>query len=331
VTIGVGASTTLAVAIEPENAGNKTIKWSSTNTDIVTVDENGRITGIRVGNASVIAKSESTNISDSCYVTVKEQDQVEAFVSRMYTIILERDPEPAGLQDWTNQLKNHQIDGASFSNGIVMSQEYTNKNDSDETYVNKLYRTFLNREADEGGFNSWVTQLKQGYSRKSVLAGFVNSEEFTQICASYGIDRGTMTLTEQESARSDDNLHIDTEQVKSYVTRLYDKILGREPDEGGFNNWVNAITSRQQNAAVVAKIGFFESQEYANKNRTNEEFVTDCYRSLMGREPDEGGFNDWTGRLNRGEMTRAEVIETGFGQSQEFANILRQYGLKMAE
>ncbi len=258
-------------------------------------------------------------------------DPVEAFVSRMYTIILERTPDPTGFRDWTNQLKNHQIDGASFSNGVIMSQEYTIKNDSDETYVNKLYRTFLNREADEDGFNSWVHQLKQGYSRKKILSGFVNSDEFTQICESYGIDRGTMTLTEEEAGRSDGNLHIDTEQVKAYVTRLYDQILGRQPDEEGFNNWVGAITSRQWNAAVVAKVGFFESQEYANKNRTTEEFVTDCYHALMGREPDEAGYNDWVGRLSRGEMTRAEVIEVGFGQSQEFANILRQYGLMMAE
>ena len=53
------------------------------------------------------------------------------------------------MVDWTNKLLGKEINGASCATGIVMSAEYINKNDSDEMYVTKLYRTFLDREPDE--------------------------------------------------------------------------------------------------------------------------------------------------------------------------------------
>ncbi len=335
VTISIGKTTILSAL----NTYDNKVIWSSDNNAVVAVQQNGIISGVGVGTTKVWAKIEGTKNKAACDVTVKEPgpdpdpepDHVVAFVSRMYSIILERNPEEGGLQYWTDLLRTKQIDGAGFANGVVMSAEYINKNDSDEIYVTKLYRTFLNREPDAPGYADWVHQLKQGYTRKKILKGFVNSLEFTDICAAYGIDRGTMELTDEENARSDYNLHIDVEQVKAYVTRLYNTILERDPDETGFNDWLNVITTRQQLAATVAKVGFFESQEYAMKNRTNEEFVRDCYHSLLGREPEEAGYADWVGRLSRGEMTRAEVIETGFGQSEEFFNILRQYGLKMVD
>ena len=43
----------IPVTIEPSNATNKTLTYSSSNPDIVTVDQNGNITGKKVGNASI--------------------------------------------------------------------------------------------------------------------------------------------------------------------------------------------------------------------------------------------------------------------------------------
>ncbi len=51
--IGVGKKMKLEAQVIPENTTDKTVEWISSNTDIVTVDEKGRITGVSVGNAVI--------------------------------------------------------------------------------------------------------------------------------------------------------------------------------------------------------------------------------------------------------------------------------------
>jgi hypothetical protein len=66
------------------------------------------------------------------------------------------------------------------------SPEFVNKNLNDTELVKVLYRTFLDREADEGGLSAWVQALRQGNDRDTVAAGFANSPEFANIMAKYG-------------------------------------------------------------------------------------------------------------------------------------------------
>ncbi|MCI9177666.1 MAG: hypothetical protein HFJ28_03665 [Clostridia bacterium] len=49
-TIGVEKNKTLTIKILPENATNKTLKWTSEDKAIVTVNENGEITGVALRN-----------------------------------------------------------------------------------------------------------------------------------------------------------------------------------------------------------------------------------------------------------------------------------------
>ena len=49
------------------------------------------------------------------------------------------------------------------------------------SFVQKLYRTFLKREADPGGLESQVTQLEKGVSRREVLYGLRTSGEAANV------------------------------------------------------------------------------------------------------------------------------------------------------
>lgn len=42
------------------------------------------------------------------------------------------------------------------------------------------------------------------------------------------------------------------------------------------------------------------ASERPNPNISNEQFVTWCYQVILGREPEEKGFNDWMASLNKG-------------------------------
>lgn len=52
-----GQSETLVATVKPENATNKTVTWNSSNTSIATVDQNGKVTAIAGGSATITAKA----------------------------------------------------------------------------------------------------------------------------------------------------------------------------------------------------------------------------------------------------------------------------------
>ena len=72
-TLEVGKSEQLKVTINPSNATDKKITWSSSNESIVTVDENGNVKAIKVGNAEVTATT-SNGKSTICSAKVVGDD-----------------------------------------------------------------------------------------------------------------------------------------------------------------------------------------------------------------------------------------------------------------
>ena len=121
--------------------------------------------------------------------SVEPNDDVIAFATRLYTTCLGRDPEAEGLKYWSTELANMRISGTDAAYGFFFSDEFVNKNLSNEDYVKSLYRTFMGREYDTEGFNYWVGRLNNGASRQEVFFGFAQSQEFGEICSSYGIIR----------------------------------------------------------------------------------------------------------------------------------------------
>ena len=66
-----GESETLVATVSPDNATDKTVTWSSTNTSVATVDASGRVTAIKEGTATITAKAGDK--SATCAVTVKKK------------------------------------------------------------------------------------------------------------------------------------------------------------------------------------------------------------------------------------------------------------------
>ena len=68
-----GNSETLIATVEPANATNKQLMWTSDNTDVATVDGNGKVTAVSEGTAKITASSaDGSNKSASCMVIVKQ-------------------------------------------------------------------------------------------------------------------------------------------------------------------------------------------------------------------------------------------------------------------
>ena len=68
----MGKTLGLTATVAPGNATNKNVTWSSSNSSIATVDENGVATGISAGWAVITATTEDGSKKASCVVKVKE-------------------------------------------------------------------------------------------------------------------------------------------------------------------------------------------------------------------------------------------------------------------
>ena len=68
-----GSTATLSATIAPSNATIKNIVWTSSNPQIATVDQSGKVTALSAGTATITAMdNDGSNVSASCQVVVKE-------------------------------------------------------------------------------------------------------------------------------------------------------------------------------------------------------------------------------------------------------------------
>lgn len=70
-TIYTGRTETLTATIQPADATNKAVTWTSDNTGVATVN-NGVVTGVSVGSATITAKTADGGLTATCTVTVEE-------------------------------------------------------------------------------------------------------------------------------------------------------------------------------------------------------------------------------------------------------------------
>ena len=112
--------------------------------------------------------------------------------------------------------------------------------------------------------------------------------------------------------------------MQGFVNRIYTKALNRQGEPAGIVHWSNIIRTRTMTAEAVAK-SFFISPEFINRNLNNADYVETLYQTFMDRAADAGGKKYWVDQLNAG-ADRQKILE-GFSRSEEFAKILKSYGL----
>ena len=318
-TLPEGDSRQLTATVSPDNADNKNVTWSSSNTAVATVNSSGLVTGVKDGTAVITVTTADGGYTASCTVTVQTKDLVEAFVYRMYRVCLLREPDPEGLKNWVNTLKSGSRTGSEIAYGFYYSDEMRSRGLSNGQFVMRAYEGILGRSPDQAGLADWAGRLDQGASWQYIIAGFTNSQEFTSLCAQYGIKRGSF----KSKLSRDQNLGI-----TAFVSRLYTKMLGRGFDDNGLNDWCDALlkTPTKTKALDVALTGFMHSQEFLDKNLGDADFVKVLYRTFLDREFDPAGLNDWVTALASGKSR--DDVAAGFAYSQEFSEIMSIFGIK---
>ncbi|SCP96865.1 DUF4214 domain-containing protein [Anaerobium acetethylicum] len=243
------------------------------------------------------------------------EDPTVSFINRLYELVLGREAEDDGVAYYEEALAEGDTTGADLGYSFIKSPEFTNRNMNNSDYVEVLYNTFMDRASDEGGKAYWMNMLENGVSRDYVFKGFAESEEYKDICDSYGIISGTVTLT----AERDQNA-----QLTMFINRIYTKALGRAGEEEGIEYYAKAINSGEIDPIQVAK-NFIFSPEFEDKNLADEEYVKVLYRTFMDREYDAGGLQYHLDRMDNG-VSKEDILD-GFAFSPEFNEIMSGFGL----
>lgn len=278
-------------------------------------------------------------------LTAKAADKagINAFVTRMYEVCLNREPDEAGLADWTKRLESGQAKGSDIAYGFIFSEEFKNMNLCNDHYVDSMYESFFGREADAAGKADWVGQLNSGATKGHVMTGFINSQEFANLSASYGIDPGTGNWdgdnfsangtcvkdgndnNNNNNSSNSNNGTVANDKIKAFVNRLYENCLERKADEEGLNSWANALANGAEGSQVAA--GFIFSDEYKLKDASDAQYVLMLYKTMLGREADTPGVTDWVLKIR--ETGSRETAFNGFLQSAEFKNLCVDAGINV--
>ncbi|MBQ9895632.1 MAG: DUF4214 domain-containing protein [Ruminococcus sp.] len=275
-----------------------------------------------VSNIGYTSSSYSSNIPNSyaagSFTASSYSKNTEGFVTRMYNIVLGRKPDTNGLNTWVNRLNTKKATAADIVSGFFNSDEYKKKKKTNEQILTDCYNAMLGREPDASGMKSWMQKLNVGMTLAVVYKGFVGSNEFRGLCSTYGITPGSITL---KYAR-DENYN-----RTYFVYRLYKNCLSREPDTNGLETWCQRLKNGYTGSQIAK--GFIFSKEYKSKNTSNADFVKMLYRTILGREPDQSGYNSWLNKLNNG--TSRESVTNGFIFSNEFRAQCTKIGIQLGD
>jgi len=112
---------------------------------------------------------------------------VREFVTRFYQQCFGREPDSEGLNSWTDALLNDYLTGSDVAFSFIFSNEFSGRNTTNEEFLHILYRAFFNRDPDAVGYTGWINTINDGSDRATILEGFLNSQEFINLCSNYGI------------------------------------------------------------------------------------------------------------------------------------------------
>lgn len=259
-----------------------------------------------------------TEIRDRSWLIIPvSTEKVAEFVSRCYTLILNRSADEGGMKNWIGQLLNRAATASQIISGFMNSTEYREQQNSNEKTVEILYNTMLGRPSDPEGKSGWVEVLeKSGGNNNEIINGFSGSQEFIGICQDYGITPGVVPAGTPRTG------------IEGFVDRCYREALGRAGEEAGLNYWCSILRTRQMTPKRVAD-GFVFSQEMDAARKLTEDpdaLLDALYRLYLGREADPEGKAHWKTRIANG--LSLEELNDGFAYSAEFAGIVAGYGLE---
>jgi len=194
------------------------------------------------------------------------------YIYSLYLILNNAAPTTSQLVTWSDTFKFNRNKVTTVTN--LMKEKYH------DTFVESLYTSLLSRASDASSKAVYVNQLKDGTAtREGLIKAFCLSSEFWSKSVI-----GASTTPSNEG----------------FVKRVYNKLLGREPDSPYWANQLNSLARTKENFIDET----LASEEYRKK------FIMAQFVALHGREATEADKTYWYGQMQGGMSQLGLIITT---------------------
>jgi hypothetical protein len=158
---------------------------------------------------------------------------------------------------------------------LVSSSEYFTN------LVSAFYQQVLHRQPDLAGAAFWVSQLQHGMTDEQLEANLLNSTEY---------------ITDHGGGGS------------TWVTGVYNDLLGRAPDAGGLQAWTTVMAAGES---------FFQvALAFATSAEREAQRITQDYQLFLGRSPSAAEVSVWVNGFEHALTNEAIIVD--FLGSPEF-------------
>ena len=228
-------------------------------------------------------------------------------VRSAYRDVLGREPDDAGLrlyrdkmirQGWTEQdvreaLRTSTEAGATDARTAAA-----------DAIIRRAYQDVLHREPDASGLETYRREiLDNGWEYHDVRQVLMRSEE----------RRLSRSLNP-----ADPNRDANATQM---VRRAYQSVLGREPDAAGLQHYRDKILregwSEDQVTRSLRQSPERRETRVVNRDANATQMVRRAYLSVLEREPDAGGLQNYRDKILREGWTEAQVTQS-LRESEEY-------------
>ena len=224
--------------------------------------------GVHAGTLT-ISPSASGQITVGLTLTASYQ-----MIPALYSDLLHRAPDGAGLVGWTTYLDG----GATY---LAMATNFTSSAEYRSDLANALYGggppspyPDLLQRAPDAGSAGWASLLGSGATYQMVAAGIASSGEYYS----------------RRGGGSDDG----------YVTALYSDFLHRAPEQAGLSGWKHALASGLSRYAAALAI--------VSGPEADQNLVASLYTLYLHRSGGASDIQGWANAMSRG-MRIEQVID----------------------
>jgi TorA maturation chaperone TorD len=233
------------------------------------------------------------------YSTNRHSMQPEAIIRRAYRDILGRDPDPEGMRTYRSNIIDRNWSEQDVREALRNSPEYASggaRTASADRIIRRAYQDILGREPDASGLETYRRNIvERGWDEQDVRTALRRSQERREVV------RGARSVSDAEAA--------------DMVRRAYQTVLKREPDAGGMQEYkARILNDRWTEQQVVSALRSSpERREVARAQRNISDaeaadIVRRAYRSVLNREPDAAGMQDYKARIMNDRWTEQQLV-----------------------
>ena len=167
---------------------------------------------------------------------------IDRVIRRAYEDILHREPDQEGLRHYRVEMLDNGWTEQDVRTALRKSSEHDNVRESSaDRIVKRAYQDILGRDPDYNGMVQYRNRIiDDGWDEHDVRQALMKSPEYRQ--------KNAMTR----------------DKAVEIVTRAYREVLGRDPDAGGMEGYVQGVLQKHWSEADVAR-SLRNSDEYRNK------------------------------------------------------------------